>query len=237
MHSRFAALVAAGLVACSSPTSRPVKTEVPPLVAPPAAPEQTCKPGQTPGEVKHYEFGVRSTTEQELGQWTVDASAKFPLEVMLGDKLFRVTSPVRRCDGDGRMHFLGVQVESNGLRTIGFTPPLAKYDGFGAPTNHCQIDPAAYCKATCVAGSPCDPKCTTMHAMPVLYACTNPITHELARTTEPPTDDEKRRGISEVNVVERLAVRSYEADIATGTWKSLSLVRERVREPAKRTGG
>lgn len=234
-------LLLAIVVGCSSPP-KPTKTDVPAIVPPPAAPEQTCKAGQTPGPTKRYEHGVRSVEETELGKVTIEASAKFPVEVTLGDKTFKIASPVRRCDGDGRMHFLGVQIESNGLRTIGFTPPPGPYDGFGAPANSCQIDPAAFCKSRCPdPKTPCQDKdCLGVKQEQVLYACSNPIMHELSRTSEAPTEEQKKRGITEVALVDRIVVREYEADIATGTWKSIVVVRETRRElvdPSKRDGG
>lgn len=201
------------------------------MVPPPATPEQTCVRGQTPGPIRRYERLTQPTDVEELGRWTLEASAKYPVDITLGDKAFRVLSPVRRCDGDGRMHFLGAQVDASGLRTIGFTPPAAQYDGFGEATNACQVAVKPYCQATCTEAKSCtDARCRTLHAMPTLSECTNPITHQLAVATEPPTDAQRQQGIREVRVIDELVIREYEADVATGTWKSMVIVRERRRE-------
>lgn len=187
-------------------------------------------PGQMPGAIKRYERQTQPTDVEELGRWTLEASAKYPVDITLGDKAFRVLSPVRRCDGDGRMHFLGAQIDASGLRTIGFTPPAAQYDGFGDATNACKIAVKPYCQAKCADAKACtDAKCKAMHALPTLSECTNPVMHQLSVISEPPTDAQKKQGIREVMVIDELVIREYEADVATGTWKSMVIVRERRR--------
>lgn len=205
-------------VSCSSRSSRserPATTVAPPVVAPPAPAAQTCAPGQVPGAVLRFEHGVRSPTEHEVGRATVDARAKFPVEVTLGDRTFRIASPVRRCDGDGFMHFLGVQLEANGLRTIGFTPSAAVYHPFAVVDDACRVDGKAFCGAMCSEPATCDARCQAARggAIAAFDECSNPVMAELSRTD---------------TQIDRVVVREYRADAATGTWETIVLVREVV---------
>lgn len=132
-----------------------------------------------------------------------------------------------------KLQFSGVGItHDGGDKAIGFSPPLAVYADLPRKANACVVDLAKFRADRC----PGDPRCNDYGDVTETEVCSNQTFLELSSRTEPPTAEERSRGIVSVTYRDQVGVASYKLDPISGDLSEMTLERRIVRsedDPSK----
>jgi hypothetical protein len=181
---------------------------------------------EAPGPKLAFATGPRGggRGEELLGRVTLRPN-DLPARIVIGDRAFDLRAFFRRCH-EGRLQFLGVGI-TIGSRdlAIGFSPPLPAYEGIPRTANACELDLTTFRAASC----PKDDRCRTYAALEAFHACSNQMSIPLGSRMQPPSEEERARGVTNVIFQDQIGVASYQADPVTGDFTEMTLERRVVR--------